>query len=165
MNRERAVRINKHLLDAYGAMDLARMAIAGLGKEERLKFDAALRGAVAAFQQKLLAPIYEQYPDLEPPAADEKIPTVNSRLKWSRVRLPPAITEADLDGIIFSILTPHWKKTAMAVILVARRFEELALPISGEVIAARLRALADSDRIEGIGDLRMWGHSEVRLKD
>ena len=53
----------------------------------------------------------------------------------------------------------------MAVILVARRCEEPALPIRGEVIAARLRALADSDRIEGIGDLRMWGHSEVRLKD
>jgi hypothetical protein len=165
MNRERAVRINEHLLDAYDAMDLARMAIAGLGKEERLKFDASLQSVVAALQQKLLAPIYEQYPDLEPPAVDEEIPTIISRVNWSQVRLPPAVTEADLDGIIFSILTPRWQKTALAVILMARRCEELALPVSGEVIAARLRALADSDRIEGIGDLRKWRHSEVRLKD
>jgi hypothetical protein len=30
---------------------------------------------------------------------------------------------------------------------------------------ARLRELADNDRIEGVGDLRKWRHSEVRLKD
>jgi len=39
------------------------------------------------------------------------------------------------------------------------------LPISDEAIAARLQILADSDRIEGFGDLRKWRHSEVRLKD
>jgi hypothetical protein len=39
------------------------------------------------------------------------------------------------------------------------------MPISDEEIAARLQVLADSDRIEGIGDLRKWRHSEVRLKD
>jgi hypothetical protein len=37
--------------------------------------------------------------------------------------------------------------------------------ISREVFAARLRDLADRNEIEGIGDMRMWGHSEVRLKD
>ena len=37
--------------------------------------------------------------------------------------------------------------------------------LSDEEIAARLQVLADSDRIEGIGDLRKWRHSEVRLKD
>jgi hypothetical protein len=25
--------------------------------------------------------------------------------------------------------------------------------------------LSDSDRIEGVGDIRMWRYSEVRLKD
>ena len=164
MNREQAARINEHLLNAYDAMEHARMAIAGLGKEERLKFDGLLHKVVAALQQKLLAPIYDQYPDLEPPVIDEEIPTVSSRLKWSQVHLPPSLTEADLDGIIFSLLSPHWQKTAKLVILAAKRCDELVLPISDEIIAARLQVLADSDRIEGIGDLRKWGHSEVRLK-
>ena len=45
------------------------------------------------------------------------------------------------------------------------RCSELSLPIGDEVIAARLKLLADCDRIEGIDDLRRWRHSEVRLKD
>jgi hypothetical protein len=53
----------------------------------------------------------------------------------------------------------------MVVILAAKRCQELALQIGDEEIAARLQVLSDSDRIEGIGDLRKWGHSEVRLKD
>jgi hypothetical protein len=52
----------------------------------------------------------------------------------------------------------------MVVIQVALHFKKLTLPIGDEVVAARLLALAETDRIEGIGDLRMWGHSEVRLK-
>ena len=165
MNREQAVRIQKHLLDADVALNRARVAIAGLGKEERLRLDGSLREVVAALQVDLLAPIHEQYPDLEPPALDEEIPTIISDLTWEQVRLPPFLAEADFDGIIFSLLKPRWQKTAMVVILVAKRCQELALPIGGEEIAARLQVLSDSGRIEGIGDLRKWRHSEVRLKD
>ena len=75
------------------------------------------------------------------------------------------MTEADLDGIIFSLLKPLWQKTAMVVIPAVRRCQERGLPIGDEAIAARLQVLVDSDRIEGIGDLRKWRHSEVRLKD
>ncbi|XSC44306.1 hypothetical protein ACF1BQ_043035 [Bradyrhizobium sp. RDT10] len=75
------------------------------------------------------------------------------------------MTEADLDGILFSLLKPGWQKTAMVVILAAKRCQELALQIGDEEIAARLQVLSDSDRIEGIGDLRKWRHSEVRLKE
>jgi hypothetical protein len=165
MNREQAVRIQKHLLDADHAIDHARMAIAGLGKEERLRFGGLLADVVVELQQKLLAPIHDQYPDLEPPELDEEIPTIISELRWDQVRLPPSVTEADLDGIIFSFLKPRWQKTAMVVGDVTVRCKELALPISDEAIAARLQILSDSDRIEGIGDLRKWRHSEVRLKD
>ena len=38
-----------------------------------------------------------------------------------------------------------------------------AKPVSFEIIAARIIALAEAGRIEGAGDLRMWRHSEVRL--
>ena len=164
MNREQAVRIQKHCLDADVALDHASMAIADLGKEERLALDELLRGVVGTLHLDLLAQIYDQYPDLEPPPRDEEIPTISS-LTWDQVRLPPSVTEADFDGIIFSVLKPRWQKTSMVVILVARRCQELALPIGDEEIAARLQVLSDSDRIEGIGDLRKWRHSEARLKD
>ncbi|WP_165421348.1 hypothetical protein [Bradyrhizobium sp. Leo170] len=51
------------------------------------------------------------------------------------------------------------------IILVEGRCQELSVPISHEAIAARLKVLADSNRIEGVGDIRMWRYSEVRLKD
>jgi len=165
MNREQAVRIQKYFLDADAALYHARIAIAGLGKEERLALDGLLREVVDTLHLDLLAQIYDQYPDLEPPPLDEEIPTISSSLTWDQVRLPPSVTEADFDGIIFSLLKPRWQKTAMVVILVAKRCQELALPIGDEEIVARLQVLSDSDRIEGIGDLRKWRHSEVRLKD
>jgi Protein of unknown function len=164
MNREQAVRIHEHLLDAHLALDDAGMAIAGLGKEERLRFDGLLWEVVAALQQKLLAPIHDQYPDMEPPVLDEQIPTITSELRWDQVRLPPSVTESDLDGIIFSVLKPRWQKTAKVIILVMQRCKVIGVSIGDEEIAARLQVLADSDRIEGIGDLRMWFHSEVQLK-
>ena len=164
MDRAQAIRIQKHLLDANLAMEHAGLAIAGLGKEERLKFDGLLREVFADLQQKLLVPIHDQYPDLEPPELTEEAPAVSSELRWDQVRLEPPVTETDLDDIIFSFLSPRWKKTAMVVIQATMHCEKLALPVSDEVIAARLLALAEKGRIEGIGDLRMWGHSEVRLK-
>jgi hypothetical protein len=165
MNREQAVLIQKHLLDAHIALDDARVAVAGLRKEERLRLDGSLREVVAALQLDLLAPIHDQYPDLEPPLLDEEIPTISSEVTWDQVRLPPSVTEADLDAIIFSLLNPQWQKTAMVVALASKHCEQVALPIAGEEIAARLQVLSDTDRIEGIGDLRKWRHSEVRLKD
>jgi hypothetical protein len=165
MNREQAVLIQKYFLDADVALDHARMAIADLGKEERLALDGLLRQLVDTLHLNLLAQVYDQHPDLEPPPRDEEIPTMGSSLTWDQVRLPPSVTEADLDGIIFSLLKPRWQKTAMVVILTMQRCQERALPIGAEEIAARLQVLSDSDRIEGIGDLRYWRHSEVRLKD
>jgi hypothetical protein len=165
MNREQAIRIQKHCLDADVALNHASMAIADLGKEERLALDELLREVVDTLHLDLLAQVYDQYPDLEPPPRDAEIPTISSSLTWDQVRLPPSVTEADLDGIIFSLLKPLWQKTAKVVVLVAGRCQELALPIGYEEIAARLQVLSDSDRIEGIGDLRKWRHSEVRLKN
>jgi len=165
MNREQAVRIQKHILDADVALDHAKIAIAGLGKEERLTLDGLLQEAVETLHLDLLEQIYDQYPDLEPPPLDEEIPAISSSLTWDQVRLPPSVTEADLDDIIFSLLKPRWQKTTMVVILAMRHCQERDLPIGDEEIAARLQFLSDSDRIEGIGDLRSWRHSEVRLKD
>ncbi|WKA28927.1 DUF3658 domain-containing protein [Bradyrhizobium roseum] len=165
MKREQAVRIQKHVLDADAALDRARTAIADLGKKERLALDGLLQEAVETLHLELLEEIYAQYPDLEPTPMEEEVPAISSTLTWDQVRLPPSVTEADLDSIILSSLKPQWQKTAMVVFRAMDRCEERGLPIGDEAIAARLQVLAASDRIEGIGDLRKWRHSEVRLKD
>lgn len=141
------------------------MAIAGLGKTERIELEDCLYSVVAALEDELLQPIYNQYPDLEPPKSDREPHVYTCELTWDEVQLPPSVTEEKFDEIIFSVLQPTWRKTAMMVSLVMKRCEELGLPIEDKIIAARLKVLSDSDRIEGIGDLQSWLHSEVRLKD
>ena len=81
------------------------------------------------------------------------------------MRLPTSISEKDIDAVIFSLMKPRWQKVALIVGHAAVRCKELGLPVSAEMIAARLRVLADSGRIEDVGDLRIWRFSEVRLKD
>jgi hypothetical protein len=165
MKHEQAVQISDHLVIAHEAMKKARTAIADLGKDERLRFDGSLYELLLEMEWQLLLPIYEQFPDLMSLELHEELPPPTSKLVWNDVRLPRAVTEAALDEIIMSLLKPRWQKVARLLIDAEKRCEELTLPISSNMIAARLRFLADTDRIEGIGDLRVWGHSEVRLKD
>jgi hypothetical protein len=54
MKREQAVEINDHLVDACEALDQAQIAIAGLGKAERLKLDDLLHEIVLDLHEKLL---------------------------------------------------------------------------------------------------------------
>jgi hypothetical protein len=165
MKLEQAVRINHHLVDACAALDRALMAIAGLGKAERIELEDSLYSVVDALKDELLQPIYDQYPDLQPPRSDREPHTYVCELTWDEVQLPPSVTEEQFDAIILSVMKPTWRKTSMMVTYVMNRCRELGLEIEGEVIAARLKVLSDSDRIEGIGDLQSWLHSEVRLKD
>jgi hypothetical protein len=165
MKLEQAVRINHHLLDACAALHRARMAIAGLGKAERIELGDWLDGVVGALEDELLQPIYDQYPDLEPPKSDREPHRFVCEVTWDEVQLPSSVTEEQFDEIIFSVMKPTWRKTAMMVTHVMDRCKELGLAIEGEVIAARLKVLSDTDRIEGIGDIQSWLHSEVRLKD
>jgi hypothetical protein len=94
-----------------------------------------------------------------------EIPTISSELRWDQVRLPPSVSEKDIDAIIFLVMKPRWRKVAAVVGDALGRCRQLGLEISDEALAARLQALAEAGRIEGIGDLRKWRFSEVRLKD
>jgi ribosomal protein S18 acetylase RimI-like enzyme len=94
-----------------------------------------------------------------------ELPVISGLLDWDDVALPDSVSEANLDAIIFSALHSQWRKTAMVVGTALTRCQELTLPVSAEMIGARVRALADTARLEGQGDLRKWRHSEVRLKD
>jgi len=94
-----------------------------------------------------------------------EIPAISSTLRWEEVSLPDSISEAELDQLVFSVMTSRLQKTAMVVAKALNRCEELGLAINAEILGARIGALAESDRIDGAGDLRYWRHSEVRLKD
>jgi Protein of unknown function len=164
MDREQAAEINRHLLDADSALSRASRAIASLGKEERVKFDGLLQEVWAALQTTLLTPIYNQYPDLEPPYEEGEEPAIHSEVRWDQVHLPANISVTDIDGILFSILKRRWQKVAMVVGDAVGRCRELGPNISAEILAARIQALAEAGRIEAVGDLRKWRFSEIRLK-
>ena len=95
----------------------------------------------------------------------DEIPTISSTLRWEEVSLPEAISEADLDQIILSVMTSRSQKTAMVVGKAMERCRQLDLPINAESLGARIGALAEADQIEGAGDLRYWRQSEVWLKN
>jgi hypothetical protein len=94
-----------------------------------------------------------------------EIPAISSTLRWEEASLPDSISEADLDQLIFSVMTSRLQKTAMIIARAMKRCEELDLAINEEILGARIGALAESDRIDSAGDLRKWRHSEVRLRD
>jgi hypothetical protein len=165
MKREQAARVIRHLLDADSPIERASRAIAGLGKEERLRLGDLLEDVIVALQFEVLAPIFDQHPDLEPPYEKEEEPFINSELRWGQVSLPPTTSEKEIDAIIFSVMKPQWRKVAMIVVQAGERCKELGLEITYEALAARLQVLAETGRIEDIGDLRKWRFSEVRLKD
>jgi hypothetical protein len=114
---------------------------------------------------KLLRLIYNQFPDLEPPGPPA---TIDSTLRWEDVSLPPSVLETDLDRVIFSVMKSRWQKVAMVLYRAVERVEKeeaLAAPVDFEAFAARIHALVEADLLEAQGNLQMWGHSEVRLKD
>jgi hypothetical protein len=134
-------------------------------RKSDLRFSELLYEAIAALNSDVWKPIYDAYPDLAPEYESLEPPTIDSELSWDEVRLEPPLTAKDVDDILFPLLRSHWKKVLLVLFEARDSCNLEALSISYEVLAARLRYLADRDEIEGIGDLRMWGWSEVRLKD
>ena len=88
----------------------------------------------------------------------------DSGLRWEDVSLPASVSVADLDALIFQDLVQNWRKVARIVGNAQMACEARSLPISGQIIAARVRALVDAGTLEGVGNLRRWRFSEVRLK-
>lgn len=161
MNRDQAAEIHEHLLDAAFAIDEVRAAIQALGKDDRRDLAAPLETVVTALHSELLRAIYDRFPDLIP---FQEFPAITSALRWDQVRIPPSVSEADIDAVLFSVMGWQWRKMALVVGMAFGRCKELGLPISDEALAARIQVLVDADRLEAQGDLRKWRHSEVRLK-
>jgi hypothetical protein len=124
-------------------------------------FSGPLDDISSALHFELLQKIYLRYPGLQRPAEQ---PVVNTTIRWEDIVLPEAVSEADLDQIIFSVLNSQWRKTALIVGTALAQAQHCGLPINAEMLGARIEALADEDRLDSQGDLRFWRHSEVRLK-
>ena len=161
MDKMQAIKIRRHLLALERALLKVSAAIFELDKEERQILREPLLDLLSRLHFEMLELIYAQHPELRPPAVS---PTISSDLRWKDVTLPKSVSEADLDAIIFSILTSRRQKAAMVIGKAMTHCREHNLPINDEIFGARIEVLAESGRIEGFGDLRLWGHSEVKLK-
>lgn len=165
MDKTKAAELQRLLLVASDALHRTQAPLSGLDPDDRAIFARPIADLLGCIHFDLLDAIYARYPELEPP---RETPTISSELRWQDVTLPAPVSEAELDQIIFSVLTSRLQKTAMVIGKAIQRCKERALPIDAEILdeilGARIEALAEVDRIEGAGDLRMWRHSEIKLK-
>jgi hypothetical protein len=89
---------------------------------------------------------------------------VSSTLRWKDVVLPASVAEFDVDKLIFAELKENWRKVALIVGNVLQTCKASSMPLSDEVIAARIQELAGNGQIESQGNLSKWRYSEVRLR-
>jgi hypothetical protein len=162
MDKMQAKKIRRQLLALERALFKNSTAISELDKEERQILKAPLLDLLSRLHFEMLEFIYTQHPELRPPPVP---PTICSNLRWKDVKLPKSVSKADLDAIIFSVLTSRRQKAAMVIGRAVNHCEEHGLPIGAKIFGARIEALGKLGRIEHFGDLRLWGHSEVKLKD
>jgi hypothetical protein len=162
MDKMQAKKIRRQLLALERALFKNSTAISELDKEERQILKAPLLDLLSRLHFEMLEFIYTQHPELRPPPVP---PTICSNLRWKDVTLPKSVSVADLDAIIFSILTSRRQKAARVIGRATNHCREHNLPINDEIFGARIEALGKLGRIEHFGDLRLWGHSEVKLKD
>jgi hypothetical protein len=161
MDKAQAVEIQRHILQAIAALDRAHPIIFALDSVDREVFVEPFVKSAGALEWGILQEVYVLYPDLRPPDDDRHL--FDTTLRWEDVVLPDSVSEADLDSIIFSFVRPRWMKTAKVLSDAYDRCLTLALPIDHQMLAARIEALGDADRLEAAGDLRKWRYSEVRL--
>jgi hypothetical protein len=162
LDRAQAAEIHRHLLEAADAIDRASEIISSLDEDDRAALARPLGEIDSALHFELLQAIYKQYPDLQPPTRE--IPEINTVRRWEEIVLPESVSENDLDTIIFSFLSLRWQKTAMVLGHAFTECKRVMLPVSDEVLGARILALAEAERIESEGDVRSWRFSEVRLR-
>jgi hypothetical protein len=161
MNKGQATKVQRRLLAVRKALSKADEAISELDKEDREAFSDPMAHLWHGLHGKALRVIYDQYPELQPDTED--VDGIDTYLRWEEATLPPSISEADLDAIILSKLKPRSLKVTKVISDVWHSLNERGLSIDLQIIAARIRWLADTDRIESVGDVRQWRYSEIAL--
>jgi Protein of unknown function len=74
---------------------------------------------------------------------------------------PP--TNAQIDELLMSVITPNWQKVAMVIAKALHMLEDKGMEIGAQAVAARIVSLSSDGRIESQGNLSNWRHSEVRF--
>ena len=162
MNKAQATKIRRRLLAVGKALNKVDEALSELNEEDRKVFSHPMVHLDVVLHSEALQAIYSRYPELRPMPAD--FDEIDSDLQWEDVTLPPSVSEADLDATILSKLKPRSLKMTKVIGDVMNAFHEQGLSIGADMVSARIRLLADVNRIEGFGDLRIWRYSEVALK-
>jgi len=160
MDKMQAIKIRRQLRALERALLKTSAAAFELDKEEQQIFRKPLLDLLSGLHFEMLKFVYT--PELRPPPVP---PTICSDLRWKDVTLPKSVSVADLDAIIFSILTSRQQKTARVIGTAVTHCEEHNLPVSDEIFGARIEALAKLGRIQAFGDPRFWTHSELKLND
>jgi hypothetical protein len=161
MDKKQATEILKHALKAFDAIERAGEIVINVDKADRLALADPIEEIVGQLNYELLPAIYDRYPELR---TEWERPAVSVYHCWEDVELRGKISEAELDAILFSVMGPYWNKTMMIIARADKRCQELNIQIERVVLGLRLLVLAESDQIESQGPVRMWRHSEIRLK-
>jgi hypothetical protein len=163
MDEAQAIEMRDHLLDVDFALQEAIAAVSHLPQGDKEMLTRPLRKLLESLHSKALRLIADQHPQLAPPSDDS--PMIICDLRWKEVMLPETVSKEQIDDIIFSKLKSRRLKVARVISDVDKACKEQGIPIEADEISARIRLLADTDRIESFGDVRKWRHSEMCLKD
>ena len=151
MDKTQATEIETHLRVAVDALHRAGDTIQALDETDRRSLADALADIVAPYTSNS-GKYYKRYPDLEPPG---EVPMISSTLRRNDVASAGRISEADLDALIFSVMSTQYRKVAMVIGTTLKQRRKLGWPISDEMIGARIQELDETDRLESQGDFVM----------
>lgn len=73
-----------------------------------------------------------------------------------------APSDHDIDALILLFARERWRKVAMMISLVLDEYGRRGIDVDEDAVAARIRALVESDQLKAQGNLSNWRHSEVK---
>jgi hypothetical protein len=75
---------------------------------------------------------------------------------------PTAPADDALDAVVLSVADAEWRKVARFIAIAVDAAKAQGLETSGQVVAQRIYALVEADRLEARGNIRRWRAGEVR---
>ena len=73
------------------------------------------------------------------------------------------LSPREIDTLILSFGYARWRKVAMVIAKVMGEAARRGTPVDEYLVGERIRAMVQSNQLEGQGELWMWRQSEVKL--
>ncbi|HNP36028.1 MAG TPA: DUF3658 domain-containing protein [Woeseiaceae bacterium] len=167
MKKSAALNIIDRLTNMHVAMNDVIRAIEEIEEESEKK---DMRRAVAELMGRsyteLLAPILQQYPELDPDADPHDVEP-DGPLSPSQLAMVEKLTDEQIEDIDNSLLEScpdRWRKVAAVVGITMTRYMKDKYPGVPDIFyAQRVRALVEKGILESSGNLDYMRYSEVRL--